>query len=179
MAGRLLLLAWTALAGVGCLLPQDDQNLPDKPDSKNRRPRLIQETAAPQQKKELPLGDNCPPPDFKIYVEDPDVDDKITSLWFIDPGPQYDTDPFGGKLVASSGSVIRNDPVQPQNPKFLRDFLFANPGWHVVEVVATDGSFTNDGISLVPQTKNGFPNPNYVDSYSWFVGSSKDACPTP
>ncbi|MBX7114719.1 MAG: hypothetical protein K1X64_10370 [Myxococcaceae bacterium] len=185
LAGRLLLLLWAATAGTGCLWPQD-VDLPPIPPQRNSPLRLLKNTATPPQVlSELKLGSGCVMPEFKINVEDPDTGDPITSQWYVDPGLLYPVSSmqFGRRIATSqSEKTIRDEPVQPISLPELKVLLLQKLNKPVqVEVVATDGIFSGDGLTLVVPDRDELGNQDqyYLDSYTWFVTPTDTACASP
>ncbi len=184
LAGRLLLLLWAATAGNGCLWPQD-VDLPPIPNKRNSPLRLLVNTATPQQViSDLPLGAGCVMPEFKINVEDPDTGNAITSQWYVSPTLQYLADVMRpGRYIAgtSTDKQIRDEPVQPLNLDQIRSLLLQKKDtWQQLEVVATDGTFTGDGLTLVPlREPPESPDQSYLDRYTWFVRVTAAECTQP
>lgn len=175
MAGPLLWVAVAAALEQGCILPQDDQVLPDLPPLRNTSPKILYERATPaKQGATVLLGNNCMDFPFEIAVEDPDKD-TIRSKWFVDPDAKFSTPATDGETSGMPARVVR--PVQgqfyAQNGRLaLPNTLGMNT--HRVTVVIADREFVPAGIGL---RLNDLPGPDggtikevsTVVQYDWDV----------
>jgi hypothetical protein len=156
-----------ALCFVSCLIPQDDQVLPDLPARQNTPPRVITqvpEDAAPS----IAVVGGCERKPFSVTVDDADVGDSIRSVWLIDPPGVNAPILLGGDATQSATSPRIRTAVEP--PGLTREFLRLSDGQrHQLLVYVTDGTF------------NDAKNPNdvspgaFTDRAIWFFEVS--ACP--
>ncbi len=177
---RLLLCAAVVLGGSGCLFPQDDQVLPTLPPVKNRPPRIVDATP-----KDQPLdfvsgtipgsgGQPCDGTKFKVTVDDPDLGDKIFSIWFIDK--TTDSLPFRPNPIVANGQSTRTV-EQPSASAFRTSLSSLATGTHLVTVYVADNDFAEiiDGAVTAQGTPVTLPDgsevqdPGYVDSYTWVL----------
>lgn len=185
LASTLLLGLAGACALGACLLPQEDRQL-NFPPLRNRPPRIVEQTVAPQNRViEVPVDQPCPSLEFRFLAEDPDVDQALTVRWYIDyhvfPASIEDAE----QTIPANGKPIRDEPAdltvnlnsgslnQPRN--FLQ-----NPGMHVVEAILFDGRLGAGRLPLpiAPATDGGVENPSYAVSYAWVVSAMR-SCPFP
>src|SRR5688572_2825701 len=75
----------SAFALSSCLLPQNDDPLPEIPPQKNRPPRLLRGQLDPKPPDLITFGiaAGCPAPNVKAVVEDPDTEDVIRVRWTV------------------------------------------------------------------------------------------------
>src|SRR5581483_1077268 len=84
LAGALLLLG----AMPSCLLPQEDDPLPDVPPVEDHRPLILLnqlQPGAPMATGQVISTNNCTDIKFRVFVEDEDVSDPISSMWRATP----------------------------------------------------------------------------------------------
>jgi len=195
MAGLLL---WTVVAfpSAGCLVPQDDEVLPDLPPQRNSPPRILREATVPANRKlTVNTGAACKPT-FSVSVEDTDFDptsqtykDTLRSRWFIDPNNEYTSTPGSivreGNPVAPGTSLVRVVEAPPQ----LIAALAGLSNEHRVEVWVTDGEFVEfsepppGGLRVVGKPAempdgSTLENPAFYDSHEWLV-TVEGGCPPP
>ncbi len=181
---------------MACLLPQDDQIISALPQPANRPLRVLPGLAVPEQREAIArFGTNCARPVFSVKVDDPNAEDKIAALWFIDPIERY----IGGVpgnpgTPVSGGSTIRELKVPSQFITTLGTFTDGRK--HRVEVVVTDGDFIenqrNDPegnpLPFLDITRPSFRTgtgdagviisvPAYRDDYVWLVQVDTTPCP--
>jgi hypothetical protein len=169
-----------ALALGGCLMPQDDELLPELPPTKNRPPRILEGSAVPQQQVSIPVGFNCTPErwagifEFSAKVEDPDVDNPIRNRWFVDPDDKHTTVFFQGLTLPPSTKPTRDTPVKaPAN--LIASSPLSTPGKRRLVLVISDGEF-EEGVTptrrLVRLPDGGLTEDlSYTDSFTWLVNS--------
>ena len=158
--------------------------LPNLPAQKNRPPRILVEAIVPGTPVTLKLNVTCKLQEFRVPVEDPDVDDKIRNKWFIDD-ESLSTGGLGGHtLDPSDAGTRRSAPVVPPTQIFSPAGVFTKePGAHKLTVVIADGEFS-EGINLVPRPFGNLSdggtlfNPAYTDSFTWDI-DTKDQSPCP
>lgn len=148
MAGRLLWLLVAAAVEQGCVLPQDDQVLPNLPPAKNTAPRLVTEGATPAPRgSTIFLGNNCLDRPFAIGVIDPDEGDTIRSKWFVDNDEKFTTLAFDGAATGPTRIVkpipLFYLPAQPLSQPNADGF-----NTHYVTVVVADREFLPGSIDL-------------------------------
>jgi hypothetical protein len=180
---------------MACLLPQDDQLIAPVPPPANRPLRVLPGLAVPGQRETtLTFGANCTPPGFSVKVDDPNVEDKIAALWFIDPIERYIGGvPGNAGTAVSSGSTVREVKAPSQFMTTLRAYTDGRK--HRVEVVMTDGDFIEnqrndpDGTPqpFLDITKAAFRTgtgdagvvinvPAYRDDFVWLVDIDTGPC---
>jgi hypothetical protein len=168
---RAAILGVGAVIGSGCLLPQEDGVLqpfvlPNNP------PRIKAENAEPP--KNTTIGvDGCRK-EFKVPVEDPDVDDRVQSRWYVDYDFENDetNTPTDEITLENTGEAVRG----PATKTFTNGPFgeLATAGTHVVTLMVFDGELgVFDGPNSIPRSRPipGFDggNPTYSDSYDWIV----------
>ena len=120
------MLLWLCVTGpqMACLLPQDDQLIAPVPPPANRPLRVLPGLAVPGQRETtLTFGANCTPPGFSVKVDDPNVEDKIAALWFIDPIERYIGGvPGNAGTSVSGGSTVREVKAPSQFMNTLRTY---------------------------------------------------------
>lgn len=180
---------------MACLLPQDDQIITPLPQPANRPLRVLPGLAVPGQRETtLTFGTNCTQPVFSVKVDDPNADDKIAALWFIDPIERYIGGvPGNAGTPVSGGSTVREVRAPSQFMNTLRTFTDGRK--HRVEVVMTDGDFIEnqrndpEGNPLPflditrPSIRTGTGDagtvinvPAYRDDYVWLVEIDTRPC---
>jgi hypothetical protein len=182
MAGGLL------LAGImsSCILPQNDDPLPEQPPERNNRPRIVLGSVFPglnDVAPVVPLG--CvTPPDFHAYVEDFDLEDPISSRWIAST-----VDPVAAPGVGVEGAQLGpSSTAQRPNPiKALRS-AFSNmtaPNTYRFELRITDGTFFVDEggrLGVRPPFRpftppdGGAADEAGVDSVVWII-QTVNGCP--
>lgn len=178
----------TLLAGVlllgGCLLPQDDTLLDPLP-QKNRPPRILEQNVQPAQN--VSVATNCSI-EFSAFVEDPDVDDKLTYRWYIDYNPTAGSltrTPFEEGQLLNNGQPVRSSSATYKGDTGNTSTPLAEIGLHRVTLMVFDGTLgVFDGPGSVPPADpvEGVDagNPHYSDSYTWIVDvSSSVECVRP
>ncbi len=110
------------LVSSGCLIPQESRILEPVPAVRNRPPRILEELVTPPRVIRTPNGPNCRL-DFEYKVEDPDVEDTLTTRWYIytnfDPNlPAYREGqiPPDGKTVRDRSATLSIDFAAAENP---------------------------------------------------------------
>lgn len=117
--------------------------------------RIMSGLSIPEQRDVLiAVGPNCAPPTFSIKADDPDANDAIRALWFIDP-----TNRYVGGVPGNSGTPV-NSASTVRSVTAPRQFLstlsvIADGKKHRVEVVVTDGDF----VENVRTDADGNPQP--------------------
>ena len=154
--------------------------------------RILSGLSIPEQRETVVrVGPNCAAPTFSIKADDPDVDDTIRALWFIDP-----TDRYVGGVPGNSGTHV-NSASTVRSVTAPRQFLsslsvIADGKKHRVEVVVTDGDF----VENVRTDADGNPQPfldtarpairaqgetrlvtAFRDDYVWLVQVDTTPCP--
>lgn len=132
---------------MACVLPQDDQVIPERPPNANRPVRVVSGSPVPAQRDTLVrVGVNCPREgqEFSVRVADPDLADAIEARWFIDPNERYIAAQGQPVIPGNPGSRISGSADRVVvSPRVLTTTLqqFADGQKHRVEVVVTDGRF--------------------------------------
>lgn len=131
----LLLCLVSGISMSGCLIPQDDQVIPELPPVKNRPPRI--ETYTPMNVSvTFRANVACSTrPDFSLVVSDPDVGDTLRSFWFIDKS--VNTQPFTPASIGGSASE-RRVVVAPSSNTFTTALANLMSGSHLLTVFVTD-----------------------------------------
>ncbi len=154
--------------------------------------RILSGLSIPEQRETvIRVGASCAPPTFSIKADDPDGDDTIRALWFIDP-----TDRYLGGVPGNNGTLVYSVSTV-RSVTAPRQFLsnlsaIADGRKHRVEVVVTDGDFVED----VRTDADGNPQPflgtarpairaqgqtwpvtAFRDEYVWLVRVDTTPCP--
>lgn len=143
MAG-LLLSALAAAPLQGCLIPQDDQVIPELPPKRNSLLSIVD--FGPEQKKRLdfyPTGACASPINFFVTVSDLDRGDIVRSMWFVDQAA-IGIEPR--PLPLTSGRAL----VQPPTSiAFTGQMTSLSPDVHTLTVYVTDSTFdvTDNGVT--------------------------------
>jgi GAF domain-containing protein len=186
---RVLLLGACALMASACLIPQDDDVLPDLPPKKNSPPRILAQTVQPAQRKTSVVvgtpSPTCLRTEFSMTVEDEDTGDLLRSQWYVDPRPDYQntasTPVFAGAVIFGGTSVNRTVTA----PNAMLTFLSSlNDGKeHLIEAWVTDGEFdpnaaptqvTRPDRTLPDGTS--VPDTAYSDANVWVI-TRVESCP--
>jgi hypothetical protein len=159
--------AWILLNLQGCLLPQDDQVLPDLPPLQNRPPRVLSQTpedVVPV----VPVVGGCERKPFAVSVDDADVGDTIRSVWLIDPPQTNAPILLGRDAVVNAATPTIRTATEP--PGLTREFIRLVDGRsHQLVVYVTDGTF-NDARNPTDVSPGAF-----TDRVVWFFTAG--ACP--
>jgi hypothetical protein len=172
MAGLLLcVMGCTPL--MGCLFPQDDQQvIGDLPPRRNSPLKIVSQD--PQDPRTTFYNTTaCPSanPSFKLIVEDEDLGDVVNSLWFIG---KTTTQPFQPSPV--SGGAQRRSVAAPSSLGFKSALANLPAGTQVLTVYVADTAFqeTVDGqIALVAREPKTLPDGSTAvdkgsyDSFTW------------
>jgi hypothetical protein len=195
---KLLGVAVAAALLSACLVPQNDDPLPEIPPAKNNRPRILLDTVQPGEAMDVtlyiatvsPSNVPCPKVTFSVKVEDLDLADPISSKWRamrIAPSLQTPQEPWtDGTAVPFMGSTtaLRPNPITPGS-SFLKDWI-RTEGTYRIEVVVSDGTLIDPGNGVLVEQ----PLPRIVmlpdggvfqelaarDSYVWTVNAEMN-CP--
>lgn len=192
VAGRLL---WAALALSSCVLPQNDEPLPEIPKQKNLPPRLIRELLKPGPPKPGSTGvitvivDNtviCPMEEVSAGVEDPDIDDLLRVKWTI-----YNADGTKASFQVDPqtvmGGALKRNIVAPADIFSAQSALTqtGSTGTKHLELIVADGELTTTStgaVGTLPKERVALPdggfidNPTYLDSYTWPVETIRMPC---
>ncbi len=177
---------WTALvvvaacAATGCLIPQDDTMMAGVPGQKNRPPRIIESLVSPQQRVISDFGANQCDLTFEVVAEDPDLDDSLTVLWYLDYNPQNPTGPYRHYDLSN----ITQDPLRSDRGSLLISLSSANsplgtPGTHLVEALVSDWTVKDRVVEprTVPLPDGTFiEDPGFIVTYSWVVNTVQGDC---
>ncbi len=168
---RLLLCLFLCSAGSGCLLPQDDQVIPELPPFKNRPPRIVARTPVDERVSVRTGPGLCIRPSFEVTVEDADTGDQLRSQWILDRSDSSFR--YRGALVPADGNARRNV-LAPTSGQFTSAMVNLTPGIHTltVSVVDTDFDSTTDMATKTPKTlPDGtvVEDTGYVDETSWVL----------
>ncbi|MCU0700232.1 MAG: hypothetical protein MUC96_27305 [Myxococcaceae bacterium] len=158
-------------------------------------------SARPELREPPPIrvGANCPSQEsvFSLRANDPDATDTIRANWYIDPNERYVPEPPSKPEVR--GNLGTRDPANNDrtitSPAGLRAALqqFADGQRHRLEVVVTDGEFTE---IVITDPVSGEPRPfldvrrdvlrnedgtvtqveAFRDEYVWLVEVSNAPC---
>lgn len=180
VAGRLLV-GLLVLGQAACLIPQDDPILVPLPPTRNRPPRIQENSVTPPRSFPAPTlftGDNCPEQVlFGVTLEDPDVDDVLTLRWFIDYDPNNNPVSFGTETrVSTTGAAVRGAleqtfSLRPGSP-------LAVPGIHLVEAVVADGQLIGrEPQPLARDEQGNVTEVSYSDTFAWYISVEDQVCP--
>jgi hypothetical protein len=188
LAGALL---WAFLAMSACVLPQDDNPIPQLPTVfRNHRPQILTDQSSPDQFGKVYTTLSCQPSQvgFSIVVEDLDVGDQIRAAWRGSTIDGVQRTPWQLAPLQNLGSTQarRPEPLVPPMGFFGLPPLNSN-GDRRIDVVVTDTHFTPVTISglevlteddiLHPIDDGGiFHEAAGVDSYTWTV-TVQSTCP--
>jgi hypothetical protein len=164
------------LALSGCLIPQESRILEPVPAVRNRPPRILEELVTPDRVIRTNNGPNCPRLDFAYKVEDPDVEDNLTTRWYIYTNFQANLPAYREGQIPPDGRTVRDRSVT-----LSIDFAAAeNPlrleGVYVVEGLVSDGTLINR-TPLPRPLPGGDTDPTYAVSYAWVVIVTNGPCP--
>jgi hypothetical protein len=131
----------------------------------------------------ITIDTDCPTLQFGFTAEDPDIDQTLHVLWYIDY-PQVIGPAQPDQTLIPNGQTVRSE-----EGSFSVDLAstLGQPaqrlqtiGTHVVEALLYDGSLDlqRRPLPLTPATDGGIENPSYVVSYAWVVEVSR-TCPPP
>jgi hypothetical protein len=185
VASRLL---WLGLALSSCLLPQNDEPLPEIPPAKNRPPRLTVNTE-PERFVVYSTAANCPVPEPRARVEDLDLDDIIRVRWLVhdEMGVPSTIPVLDPRPILPDGQPTRQESIIAPKSAFLSNLLNTTGRGRRLTLVVADGEFTAgtdpDDIGTLP----GMPYPlpdggtirqeTFKDSYTWVVDTVTTAAP--
>lgn len=186
---RVLLFGACALMASACLIPQDDDVLPDLPPKKNSPLRVLAQTVQPAQRKTSIIvgtpSPTCLRTEFSMTVEDEDTGDLLRSQWYVDPRPDYQntatTPVFAGAVIFGGTSVNRTVTA----PNAMLTFLSSlNDGKeHLIEGWVTDGEFDPNAAPTQVTRPNrtlpdgtSVPDTAYSDENVWVI-TRVESCP--
>jgi hypothetical protein len=167
-----------ALLGGACLIPQEDNILPDLPPPLNQPPRIVEsEVQPPTSIFSVDGGTGCPAVVFQAPVEDPDVNDLLFFDYFVDANLNPNSVAQG--TISPSGVPLRTE-MATYTVAFPSGSPASSPGVHLVEVVVADGPLINR-VPLprtVPLPDGGTRiDPTFAVSHAWQVTVTGGACP--
>jgi hypothetical protein len=176
MAG-LLLIAMGCIPLSGCLFPQDEQVLGELPPKRNSTIRIVPERQVPRVT--FYNSTTCTGnPTFQLTVEDDDLTDTVTSLWFIGDLKSQDYRP---NPIPPSGSKTRFV-TAPSSLGFKSALANLRVGTETLTVYVSDTGFQEvvDGLVALqerpaptdPNTPRDEPS---FDRYTWTL--NVEACP--
>lgn len=168
---RLLLCAFSSALLTGCLIPQDDQVIPDLPPRKNRPPRIVRNLPV-EERVSYPTGSgNCIRQAFALTVEDLDTGDQIRSQWVIDRSTSSPA--YSGGVINSNGTALRQVPA-PMSSAFLSAMSNLTPGLHFLTAFVVDTDFDPETGEATPISRT-LPDgtmvedSGYVDQHFWVL----------
>ena len=180
-AGRVvgLLLAGAVLLPA-CLLPQEDHVIQELPPEANQPPRIVENLLQPANRfVAVRNGSDCPNLIFLAPVSDPNVADRLTYNFYVDPNlfPAF----------VKQATIPPNPNEQPDRAEpasyevsFATPGPLQQPGDHVVEVLVSDGALVNREPQPRPiillDGGTGF-QPTYAVTYAWTVTVVAGPCP--
>jgi len=181
VAGRLLCLG---LAVSSCLLPQNDDPLPEIPLAANRAPRIDPDLASPQLRIENKLGMGCPEEERRAVVDDLDVKDLIRIKWRVFDSNGVLVRELNESTLFPTTMTVRRPTIKAPATLFTMGPLSATGTGRKLELVVADGEFTIDGtgklstISPVVDLRDGgtVVNKTYYDTYTWTVDTTNMPC---
>lgn len=176
MAALLLGAVWaTSLSA--CLIPQDDQVIPELPPKRNSPISIVDH---------LPGGFlvGYPPTScgvrsaFSLSVQDADPGDQVRSMWFIDIDRD---DPLGFEARPLSLAAGQVDVAPPTASGFTSRLANLSTGIHTLTAYVTDSAFADNSANVeVLRADVTLPDgtqvadPPSLDSFSWTLEVS---CP--
>jgi hypothetical protein len=172
----------SALAVSSCLLPQNDDPLPEIPPQKNRPPRIA--SVNPARFIPYDVGPNCKLPHVDVVVEDPDVTDPIRIRWTV-----YDDDGSRGRVQIQDppqllgGDSVSRPSFSPPNEVFTTTDLQNTGMVQQLELAVADGEFyiENNTLKTLPKPENlpdggTMSDITYIDTYTWLVNTERTPC---
>lgn len=180
MAGMLLCLA-ACTSLMGCLIPQDDQVIPELPPRKNTPPRIVATSPGINAKFFTTASCAAMNKPFSVTVADDD-DDNLRSMWFIDyEPPMAAVTPFIPNAVPPTPGAPARVVSEPTAQNFKSAMANLTAGTHLLSVYVADREFQEfNGLVLTVdrQLKVGDASVTdfgYVDSFTWVV--KVEPCP--
>jgi hypothetical protein len=175
----LLLLLGGAILLPACLLAQEDHIIQELPPAANQPPRILEDLLQPANRfVTVRNGSDCPNLTFSAPVSDPDVDDRLTYNFYVDPDL---FPPFVKQAQIPPdvpGKVNRSEPATYE-VSFATPGPLQQPGDHVVEVLVSDGALVNRDPQPRPITLldggTGF-QPTYAVTFAWTVTTVAGPC---
>lgn len=183
VAGRLL---WLGLALSSCLLPQNDEPLPEIPPPANRPPRIVPQTVFPPLSFVHNTNPLCMPQEVKAFVDDEDTLDRIRIRWYVYDengvltGPQVQ-DP----MSLPGGSSVRRQAIPVPRDVFTRTIISMTGTARRLQLIVADGEFTttmSGALDTLPKLPEPLPDggsiedKTYLDTYTWVVDSVNASC---
>lgn len=163
----------------GCLIPQDDTYLAGLPEQRNRPPRILETQVNPTSRviKDFGAAGKCEE-EFRVVVEDLDVDDTLTVKWYVDYEPPDSVSVYREAVLPNSGQPVRGAGTLRLSLRAANSPL-ATPGLHVVEAVVSDGLTVDrkptertetlpDGTVITDQV--------YAVTHAWVVQTVQGDC---
>lgn len=143
MAGLLLCLVACAPLS-GCLLPQDEQVIPDLPPRRDTAPRIVGSTP-PSRWISFATSAACRTnEDFKLIVEDEDTGDTLRSMWFIDFKDVTSTTlptPYTANAVRPLNGALQREVKAPTSTSFTSALSSLAAGTHLLTAYVADREF--------------------------------------
>ena len=164
----------------GCLIPQDDTYLAGLPEQRNRPPLILETQVNPSNRVIKNFGANgkCEE-EFRVVVEDLDVDDRVAVKWYVDYEPPEREFVYKEQELPNTGQPVRGAGTLRLSLRSA-DSPLSEPGIHVVEAVVSDGNSLNrKPYEIVVET---LPDGGvitdriYTVSYAWVVNTVQGDC---
>lgn len=168
----------TLFIATGCIIPQEDYVLEPLPAKKNRPVRIIPSTVSPADSEVRLQNVGCEK-EFIVAVEDPDVDDIIRAVFYIDYEPnQPNPLSFSQDILPTSNSAIRPTAARRRFTSEEPNIPLFAVGTHTVEVVVTDTSLDEVRAPRPALTApdGGILDEGYTDSFTWFITTVSGTC---
>ncbi len=182
MAGKLLCLVVVCTPILGCLIPQDEQVIPELPKKRNSPLRIVSQ---------FPEGpattfyssSTCRDRNkgFNLTIVDEDVGDTIRSRWFIDKS--INTVPY--EPSARPPGAAQRIVEAPISASFANELSnLASGTTHLLTVYVTDSSFEEviNGLIAVSRTPEVLPDGGtitdraFLDSFTWVLTINGETC---
>ena len=176
---------WLGLVSVavlwgGCLIPQDDTYLAGLPEQRNRPPLILETQVNPSNRVIKNFGANgkCEE-EFRVVVEDLDVDDTVTVKWYVDYEAPDSVSVFKEAELPKTGQSVRGAGTLSLSLRSANSPL-AQPGVHIVEAVVSDGLTIDRKPTeiVVEKLPDGgtVTDRVYSVSYAWVVNTVQGDC---
>jgi hypothetical protein len=174
MAG-LLLCVMLSIPLLGCLIPQDEQVIPELPPKRNSPLKIVSQEPQDPRTSYFNSTTCAGNPVFKLTVEDEDVADVVSSLWFIDKANDGSSLPIPTSPV--QGGVSRARTVAAPNALGFRLANLAAKTTHVLTVYVADSAFQEVVAGQVTVSRPDrllpdntlVPDKGSIDSFTWVL----------
>lgn len=175
LARRLLIpligTVWMVLLSNGCLLPQDDYVLPERPPSKkNHPPRIVLSTVSPPSLYSIGNDESCEAINFSAYVVDEDGD-RVRVRWYhYPPGRTDGTNLNRDDVLVTNTEKITSAPARTTLSSDPRGAL-NEAGIHHIELIVCDVGIVNKTCDRADDGTL-----RYEDKFLWVIDVKNERC---